>query len=508
MTLIVNVLLVLLPFFCHLLILTTEQDRPYGNQTYFNEKGTYKDKSAYHTNLKTLLSNFTFSTADDYGFYNSSYGQHLDTVYMSRLCKGDLTPDAYIKMMITIRKLGKPLFKNLMKSKHMGLKINLFPKTTKRSLAYRILSFTLKSHLSNFIHSLMTTTATIFLALISLLSHLLVLTARPDSSFYKCFNERGNYTKPSAYHTNLNTLLSNFTFDTKIDYGFYNSSYGEKPNTVNALGMCRGDVKPDSCRNCLNNATILLPKQCPYQKEAFGYYNLCMFRYSSRQMSGIYQDTDFHNYTSTDTNAADANKYNNLLNHLMQALTNKARDGNSHRKVAAGNATVDQSQVVYGLVQCTPDLNGQDCFDCLQDSLFYIPYCCQNKAGGTIIKLSCNIRFENFLFYDLAHADSIKITLPFALSPSTNTTSPQGSSNKSTTTIVVLIGAIIALLIAFFMVTRKKKTHEIETTMKDDDETKLAEILQIDYNTIKLATDNFSDANKLGQGGFGPVYKV
>jgi hypothetical protein len=34
------------------------------------------------------------------------------------------------------------------------------------------------------------------------------------------------------------------------------------------------------------------------------------------------------------------------------------------------------------------------------------------------------------------------------------------------------------------------------------------ESLQLDFGTIKIATDNFSDANKLGQGGFGAVYKV
>jgi hypothetical protein len=32
--------------------------------------------------------------------------------------------------------------------------------------------------------------------------------------------------------------------------------------------------------------------------------------------------------------------------------------------------------------------------------------------------------------------------------------------------------------------------------------------LQFDFETIRLATNNFSDANKLGQGGFGTVYKV
>jgi hypothetical protein len=29
-----------------------------------------------------------------------------------------------------------------------------------------------------------------------------------------------------------------------------------------------------------------------------------------------------------------------------------------------------------------------------------------------------------------------------------------------------------------------------------------------DLESILVATDNFSDANKLGQGGYGPVYKV
>jgi hypothetical protein len=42
----------------------------------------------------------------------------------------------------------------------------------------------------------------------------------------------------------------------------------------------------------------------------------------------------------------------------------------------------------------------------------------------------------------------------------------------------------------------------------DNDEIRSLESLQFNFGTIRLATDNFSEANKLGQGGFGVVYKV
>jgi len=34
------------------------------------------------------------------------------------------------------------------------------------------------------------------------------------------------------------------------------------------------------------------------------------------------------------------------------------------------------------------------------------------------------------------------------------------------------------------------------------------EITNVDFSTIRSSTDNFSDENKLGKGGFGEVYRV
>ena len=41
-----------------------------------------------------------------------------------------------------------------------------------------------------------------------------------------------------------------------------------------------------------------------------------------------------------------------------------------------------------------------------------------------------------------------------------------------------------------------------------EDEISAIESLQFDFGKIRVATQNFSDANKLGEGGFGIVYKV
>lgn len=42
----------------------------------------------------------------------------------------------------------------------------------------------------------------------------------------------------------------------------------------------------------------------------------------------------------------------------------------------------------------------------------------------------------------------------------------------------------------------------------DEDEITIVESLQFNFDIIRVATNDFSDSNKLGQGGFGIVYKV
>ena len=43
---------------------------------------------------------------------------------------------------------------------------------------------------------------------------------------------------------------------------------------------------------------------------------------------------------------------------------------------------------------------------------------------------------------------------------------------------------------------------------QEADEIMSTEALQFDFDSIRAATNNFSEANKLGRGGFGAVYRV
>ncbi|KAJ4703252.1 Cysteine-rich receptor-kinase-like protein [Melia azedarach] len=247
--------------------------------------------------------------------------------------------------------------------------------------------------------------------------HLVALTISQQDGYYVCSSNEGNFTANSTYQANLNQLLSSLTSNTKIDYGFYNASYGRHSNQVNAMALCRGDVRPDSCRSCISTSILELPKRCPNEKEAFIWYDNCMLRYSDRFFFGEMEFGPWFSMYNIN-NVSNPNTFNQAVGTLLDSLKNKAASGDSHRKFATGNANNPNSQTIYALVQCTPDLSMQQCRECLNNATALLPQCCNGRQGGRVIAPRCNLRYEINRFYeDTANGPTISPSPPPASQP-------------------------------------------------------------------------------------------
>ncbi|KAJ9690090.1 hypothetical protein PVL29_012643 [Vitis rotundifolia] len=227
----------------------------------------------------------------------------------------------------------------------------------------------------------------------SIQMHLLTIALGQNFLRQFCMRERGNYTNNSAYQANLDSLLSAFC-NTTVDYGFYNSSAGE----VKAIALCRGDLTPNTCRKCIGTSSHELRGLCPNYKEAYIYYDNCMLGYSNRsifsinKLSPIYISAKLENFS-------DVNQTNQVLPKLLGNLKDEAASGSPLRKYAVGEATVG-FETIYALVQCTPDLQKQQCTNCLDDLNVLIPKnFSEGKNGLTAIGPICNFRYEVYRFY-------------------------------------------------------------------------------------------------------------
>ncbi|KAF5472869.1 hypothetical protein F2P56_009538 [Juglans regia] len=343
-----------------------------------------------------------------------------------------------------------------------------------------------------------------FLSAIFMLTALAIAqSAEPLNHF--CLYEKGNYTANSTYETNLNQLLSSdVSSDTGSNSGFYNSSYGQNSDQVHAIGLCRGDVNSDVCRDCLNSAKSLLPQRCPNQKEAIMWYDYCMFRYSNSSIYGVMETSpSFFMWNTQNVSANYVEQFNAVLRTLIENLTSQAKDGGSLRKFAANSASAPEFKTLYALVQCTPDLSMDDCEGCLRGAKEAIPQCCNGKIGGRVVRPSCNIRFETNPFFD---------STTDASAPPANNTPTTGSKGNSTSRTVIIIvvtivASVILLIITICIYRRMRRWPWVKPESEPVDEIGSVESLQFDFDAIKVATDNFSEENKLGQGGFGVVYK-
>ncbi|KAJ0830214.1 putative protein kinase RLK-Pelle-DLSV family [Helianthus annuus] len=341
--------------------------------------------------------------------------------------------------------------------------------------------------------------------------NLLTLISQSQSRFLDTRCEGSNYTANSTYETNLNLAVSSLAAATAATNGFFNRSVGQAPDEVNALVLCRGDVEPDTCRQCVNDSFGMAKLYCPYRKVATVWFDDCMLRFSNEKILGTVDANNIMIWVTN--NIQNADELYKAMRPLMDRLKTEAAGGDSRRKFATGDTPGPGFMRIYGLMQCTPELSEDECYSCLETATNRIPDLL--SLDVRILSPSCVVRYLNVRFFNA----TVALSPPpmEALSPPPILSPPPPNKNSMTVVIIVVtatVSVVILALVFFCVFTRRKRRLESRSSgmnsvreKGDTEEITTAKSLQYSFGVIKAATNNFSENNKLGDGGFGVVYK-
>ncbi|KAL5223441.1 hypothetical protein ABZP36_010080 [Zizania latifolia] len=175
-----------------------------------------------------------------------------------------------------------------------------------------------------------------------------------------------NYTMNSQYQMNLNQLLNSLPIEAKKNGGFYKASFGAAPDEIFALIMCYSYRSWTQCENCLYAAANGITLFCPYSRTVDAVYDTCLLRYSNAFFfSAANTKVAFYFLKGyTDPSSMDAARRK-----LMGQLTEDAAGSPSPLRTANRSLAYKDSQgspqVIYGMAQCTRDLNASECIRCL-----------------------------------------------------------------------------------------------------------------------------------------------
>nr|CAD1829332.1 unnamed protein product [Ananas comosus var. bracteatus] len=286
-------------------------------------------------------------------------------------------------------------------------------------------------------------------------SSIILLSTKINAQFlYNLCQNFGSYTINSTFDRNLNLLLTSLTANTP-NSGFFNNTIGTTPDRVYGLALCRGDIGPQECTQCLKTASQVL---------------LSFAHIREVQLHGIGE--------------------------------------------------------VYGLAQCTRDLSrdqcfkclNDQCFKCLNDSLSDLQKCCYDSPGGIALQASCVLRYDLNKFLESTPLWTAPSTIstappskePFFPPPLPGATHKRHKEKLVTATIVICVCVLLLSLVAcssYISLSRRKKIKKRKLREDIQEDPRRNNTLKFDLSALKEATDNFSNVNKLGEGGFGAVYK-
>ncbi|KAK4853561.1 hypothetical protein QYF36_010864 [Acer negundo] len=337
-----------------------------------------------------------------------------------------------------------------------------------------------------------------FMHFLSVLSYVLISISFTTCQYGQYCYDTGNFTTNSNYANNRNNILSSLVTEVQSNNGFFTDSTGQGSDEVYALALCRGDISPEQCARCINSTSQIITTLCPNQKEAYMWVAqaLCIVRYADRSFSGKLELEPKQKFSNRADLTSDMTQFGKIWGNLTDSLSRKTSTSYSRFRYATEEANLTAFETIYAQMQCTPDLSQEDCDICLRQYVSDYKSCCYGKKGGGFLGPNCLFRWDLYPFYNGTTPNNDTRNIPLPPPPSMPT--PPSTNMPANS-----YGAL----------GRKANSQEVLLLRfgKDRNEN------DCDYDTHDFpifplgltleATGNFSNENKLGEGGFGPVYK-
>ncbi|XP_031132200.1 cysteine-rich receptor-like protein kinase 2 [Ipomoea triloba] len=295
----------------------------------------------------------------------------------------------------------------------------------------------------------------------------------------------------SVFVPNFVATMENISTQMRTQ-GWGVSTIGKGPDANFGLAQCYGDLSLLDCVLCYAEARTVLPQCFPYNGGRI-YLDGCFMRaenYSFFPQSLGAEDT----YVCGNKTRKDGLFQDTAKRAVLQAVSN-APNNNGYARVELPKPGRHRESAAYVLANCWKTVNASGCRRCLEHAAKSMLKCLPWSEARALYT-GCFMRYSDTNFLNSV--------------PSTGT-----SSSRANLILIVALVVCSAILFVVGVVIGVYiwKQKRLEKKRKGpNDVKKLVKILHdsslnFKYSTLEKATGSFDEANKLGQGGYGIVYK-
>ncbi|EMS44971.1 Cysteine-rich receptor-like protein kinase 29 [Triticum urartu] len=197
-----------------------------------------------------------------------------------------------------------------------------------------------------------------------------------------------------------------------------------------------------------------------------------------------------------------------ILTAVSAASSNSTSGAGDAQKQYFVTGEVDFDPRIYALAQCAPVLTPEQCSSCLGQLLVQIKVDLSTKPPWVTSRVEwCDLRYDVRPFYE--GQAMLQLQAPPPPSSATPETRAEKKKSSAVGISVGIVCSLVLILILSALAFIRFRRRINKATEHDNPFKKIsrAQCVIYDLPALQEATDNFSQRNKLGEGGFGAVYK-